>query len=258
MSTVVQFVRVGTEGKTAYGRLTADKIDLYHRAPWLGGEPSGKAVPLRDCQLLAPVEPTKIICIGLNYRAHVAASQSTNPRPEQPLIFFKPPSSVIATKQNIIYPAVVGRLDYEAELGVVIGKTAKDVREGDALEHVFGWTCVNDVTARDLQKSDGQWARAKGFDTFCPVGPWIIPRDALDYTSLKIEGILNGKVMQSGNTSDMIFSVPFLVSYISSIMTLQPGDLIATGTPAGIAPMQRGDTIEVRISQIGTLRNVVA
>jgi 2-keto-4-pentenoate hydratase/2-oxohepta-3-ene-1,7-dioic acid hydratase in catechol pathway len=147
-------------------------------------------------------------------------------------------------------------VDYEAEIALVIGKTAKNVSEAEAEKHIFGFTCVNDVTARDLQKKDGQWSRAKGFDTFCPVGPWIVTD--LDWRDLLVEGILNGKVMQSGRTSMMIFNIPFLISYISSIMTLNPGDLISTGTPSGIAPMKSGDTIEVRVEGIGTLANSMA
>jgi 2-keto-4-pentenoate hydratase/2-oxohepta-3-ene-1,7-dioic acid hydratase in catechol pathway len=147
------------------------------------------------------------------------------------------------------------RVDYEAELGVVIGSEAKNVTEETALDYVFGFTCVNDVTARDLQKKDGQWSRAKGFDTFCPVGPWIVTD--IDYSDLLVEGILNGEIKQSGRTSLMIFHIPYLISYISSIMTLYPGDLISTGTPAGIAPMKPGDTIEVRVENIGTLSNSV-
>ena len=148
------------------------------------------------------------------------------------------------------------RVDYEAGLGVVIGRTAKNVSRKEADQHIFGLTCVNDVTARDLQKKDGQWSRAKGFDTFCPVGPWIVT--GVDYSDVLVEGILNGKVKQSGRTSLMIFDIPYVISYVSSIMTLCPGDLISTGTPAGIAPMKPGDKIEVRVENVGSLTNPVA
>ena len=168
----------------------------------------------------------------------------------------KPPSSIIGPEDLIVLPAVSERVDYEAELGFVIGKTARDVVRENADEYILGLTCVNDVTARDLQKKDGQWTRAKGFDTFCPVGPWIITN--VDYTDIQVEGILNDKVMQSGTTAQMIFDIPFLISYVSSIMTLNPGDLISTGTPAGISPMNTGDKIEVKVANVGTLTNFVA
>ncbi len=239
-----------------YGILGLDKITQLEDAPWRSTKKTKQSHYLKNVALLAPVEPSKIICVGLNYHAHVDASQSAVKAPEQPVLFLKPPSSIIGTDDKIEYPSQSRRVDYEAELGIVIGKRTKHVSEKEALEYILGYTCVNDVTARDLQKTDSQWGRAKGFDTFCPVGPWII--GGINFDNLKIEGILNGTVKQSGNSSDMIFKTPFLVSYISSIMTLEPGDLISTGTPAGIEPMNPGDTIEVRIENIGTLKNTVA
>ena len=244
------------DGTLHYGRMNDDSVELLAHAPWLGIEETGERVALGEVTLAAPVEPSKIVCIGLNYHAHVKASYSADEAPERPLLFLKPPSSIIGPEEKIIHTSQSQRVDYEAELGIVIGRTAKDVAEKDADKYIFGMTCVNDVTARDLQKVDGQWSRAKGFDTFCPVGPWI--ETEADYTDLLVEGILNDKVKQSGRTTQMIFKIPFLISYISSVMTLMPGDLISTGTPAGISPMKPGDRIEVRVEKIGTLGNPVA
>ena len=248
--------RTGTDPFETYGKLTGESVAALDGPPWLGGKPTGKTTPLSSVTLLAPVQPSKIICIGLNYHAHVQASFSAEKPPEYPLIFLKPPSAVIAPGDQIIHPPQSERVDYEAELGVVIGRQGSHIPIEKATEHIFGFTCVNDVTARDLQKKDGQWSRAKGFDTFCPVGPWIV--DELNFRDVLVEGIHNGEVKQSGRTSLMIFDIPYVISYISSVMTLNPGDLISTGTPSGIAPMKSGDTIEVRIEGIGTLKNSMA
>ena len=239
-----------------YGLVTDDSVTPLSRKPWEKHETLGSALPLSKVKLRAPVEPSKIVCIGLNYHAHVKASYSADEAPESPLIFLKPSSSIIGPEELIIHPDQSERVDYEAELGIIIGKTARNVKLEKAEDYIFGFTCVNDVTARDLQKKDGQWSRAKGFDTFCPVGPWIVTQ--LNYRDVLVEGILNDKVMQSGRTSQMIFDIPFLISYISSIMTLNPGDLISTGTPAGIAPMKPGDKIEVQVEGIGRLVNRMA
>lgn len=251
----VRFVSPGSKA-ASYARLYGDSVLELSDAPWLGGEPTDRKFELNEVRLLAPVEPSKIICIGLNYHAHVKASQSADEAPEYPLIFLKPPSSVIGPEDEIVHPSQSERVDYEAELGVVIGKRTSRIDNSEALDSVFGYTCVNDVTARDLQKKDGQWSRAKGFDTFCPVGPHVVTD--VDYRDLLVEGVLNGEVRQSGRTSLMIFDIPYLVSYISHVMTLYPGDLISTGTPAGIAPMNPGDVIEVRVEKVGTLSNRMA
>lgn len=243
-------------GEQFFGQVSGSEIVRLSAAPWLGGKSIDKKYAASEVRLLAPVEPTKIICIGLNYHAHVTASFSAEKPPEYPLMFLKAPSSIIGPHDKIVHPPQSERVDYEAEVGVIIGKTTKNVTEKDAENSIFGFTCVNDVTARDLQKKDGQWSRAKGFDTFCPVGPWIITD--LNWHDLLVEGIHNGKIMQSGRTSQMIFNIPFLISYISSVMTLFPGDLISTGTPSGIAPMKSGDTIHVRVEGIGTLENSMA
>ena len=251
----VRFTTPESDG-VHYGMLRDDTVTRLAQAPWFGITTTQDVYKSDNVTLKAPVEPSKIICIGLNYHAHVEASFSADKPPEYPLIFLKPPSAVIGPSENIIYPPQSQRVDYEAELGVVIGEKVRNVAFDDAAEAVFGLTCVNDVTARDLQKKDGQWSRAKGFDTFCPVGPWVV-RD-VDYHDLLVEGVLNGEVKQSGRTSQMIFSIPFLISCISSVMTLCPGDLISTGTPAGISPMKPGDRVEVRIERVGTLVNYVA
>ncbi len=241
--------------EVCYGILEGTSITRLAQPPWQGVVPR-ESYAANDVALMSPVDPSKIVCIGLNYQAHVAASQSADKAPERPLIFLKPPSAVIGPGDTIVPPAQSERVDYEAELGVVIGSTARNVSEEEAGSSLFGLTCVNDVTARDLQKLDGQWSRAKGFDTFCPVGPWIV--SGVDSRDLLVEGLLNGEVKQSGRTSQMIFSIPYLISYISSVMTLVPGDLISTGTPSGIGPMISGDRVEVRIERVGTLVNWVA
>ena len=253
-----KYVRFTTASQAtpAYGVLQGDVVTQLDGAPWSGGRPTSSNVALSSVALLAPVAPSKIICIGLNYHAHVQASFSADTAPEEPLIFLKPPSSIIAPGDKIVHPPESERVDYEAELGVVIGRKGRHIPASEAESFIFGFTCVNDVTARDLQKKDGQWSRAKGFDTFCPVGPWIVPE--LDYRDVLVEGIHNGEIKQSGRTSQMIFNIPHLVSYISSVMTLLPGDLISTGTPSGIAPMKPGDKIEVRVEGIGSLENTMA
>jgi 2-keto-4-pentenoate hydratase/2-oxohepta-3-ene-1,7-dioic acid hydratase in catechol pathway len=243
------------DGPVVWGSLEENTITRLAKPPWVDTAATGDTVALDRVTLLAPVAPSKVVCIGLNYHAHVEASHSADKAPERPLIFLKPPSAVIGPGETIVHPTVSERVDYEAELGVVMAKEARAVSPEEADEFILGFTCVNDVTARDLQKTDGQWSRAKGFDTFCPVGPWIVT--GLNYRDVLVEGLLNGEVRQSGRTSLMIFDIPFLISYISSIMTLYPGDLISTGTPAGIAPMKPGDRVEVRIEGVGVLENTV-
>jgi len=208
-----------------------------------------------NIRLLAPVKPSKIICVGLNYAKHVQHSQSADEAPKYPLLFMKPPSSIIGPEDIIKYPDFVDRVDYEGEMGVVIGKKLTKATPEQAGDAIWGLTCVNDVTARHLQKIDGQWTRAKGFDTFCPVGPWVI-RD-IDWSNLKVTAYLNGELKQSGQTSDMFFKPDVLISFISQCMTLNPGDLISTGTPEGIDPMNIGDKIEVVVENVGRLINHV-
>ena len=210
--------------------------------------------PLDEVKLLAPVVPSKIVCVGRNYREH--AAELGNKMPDEPLLFLKAPSAVIASGKNIELPRASQQVEHEGELGVVIGRLANKLSSTeDPLTYVFGYTCVNDVTARDLQRKDVQFTRGKSFDTFCPIGPWI-ERD-IDPTNVSVETRLNGEVKQKGNTADMAFSVGFLIRYISEIMTLYPGDLIATGTPAGVSRMSNGDTVEVEVAGVGVLKNHV-
>jgi 2-keto-4-pentenoate hydratase/2-oxohepta-3-ene-1,7-dioic acid hydratase in catechol pathway len=213
-------------------------------------------IPLSQASLLAPVEPSKIVCIGRNYREH--ASELGNEVPTEPLLFFKPPSSLLPPDGTILRPKISERTDYEGELGVVISRRCHRLSESeDARPYILGYTCVNDFTARDLQKKDSQWARGKGFDTFCPAGPVVA--DGLDpWLGVQVETLVNGGVRQSGNTRDFIFPLDVIIRYISQVMTLEPGDLIATGTPAGVGAVVAGDTVEVAIEGIGRLRNPVA
>jgi len=206
-------------------------------------------------QLLPPCAPTKIVCVGRNYPEH--ARELGNEPPKEPLIFLKPPSSLIPSGANIVYPSLSERVDFEGELGVVIGKRARNVEASEALAYVLGYTCVNDVTARDLQRKDGQWTRGKGFDTFCPVGPCLVTADELDLSQLRIRTIVDGVVKQDGAVSEMMFSVGDIIAYVSAFMTLEPGDLIATGTPPGVGPLQPGSIVQVQIDGIGVLENTV-
>jgi len=208
---------------------------------------------LDQVKLEAPVTPSKVVAVGLNYRDH--ADELKMSPPEEPLLFLKPSTSVIGPEESIIYPGSSQRIDYEAELAVVIRSVTKDVEAEEATEHILGFTCANDVTARDLQKKDGQWTRSKSFDTFSPLGPWI--ETELEPGNLKIELLLNGEIRQSSNTSKMIFPIESLVSFVSKIMTLLPGDIILTGTPPGVGPMRVGDMVEARIEGIGSLKNDV-
>jgi 2-keto-4-pentenoate hydratase/2-oxohepta-3-ene-1,7-dioic acid hydratase in catechol pathway len=213
------------------------------------------ATPFLTAPLLAPVEPSKIVCVGRNYRAHVA--EMDHELPKEPLLFFKPPSSLLDPGRDIRRPSISERVDYEGELGVVIGKRCHKLAPNeDVRPYILGYTAVNDMSARDFQKKDGQWARAKGFDTFCPVGPSVT--DELDpWSGVKIETRLNGKIRQQGNTTDLVFPLDVIIRYISQVMTLLPGDLLCTGTPEGVGPVVAGDVVEVTIEAVGTLRNPV-
>jgi len=213
---------------------------------------SQAGLPLHEVTLLAPVMPSKIVCVGRNYREH--AAELGNKMPDEPLLFLKAPSALIASGVPIELPGASQQVEHEGELGVVIGKVARNVIE-DPLSYVAGYTCVNDVTARDLQRKDVQFTRGKSFDTFCPVGPWIVTD--LDPTNVTVTTRLNGEVKQHGKTADMAFDVAFQIRYISAIMTLYPGDLIATGTPAGVSRMKHGDVVEVEVSGVGILENQV-
>jgi 2-keto-4-pentenoate hydratase/2-oxohepta-3-ene-1,7-dioic acid hydratase in catechol pathway len=212
-------------------------------------------VDLANVRLLPPCAPTKIVCVGRNYAEH--ARELGNEPPAEPLIFLKPPSSLIASGDAIVYPALSQRVDYEGELGVIVGQRARNVSREDAMNYVLGYTCVNDVTARDLQKKDGQWTRGKGFDTFCAVGPCLVPKDDLRIADLRIRTLLDGEVKQDGHAREMIFPVDVILSYVTAFMTLEPGDLIATGTPPGVGPLQPGSKVRIEIEGIGVLENEV-
>jgi len=219
---------------------------LWSGAPYAGGREDQHEVPMGE--LLAPVEPTKIVCVGRNYAAH--AKELGNEVPSEPLLFLKPPSSLLAPNGSIVRPPQSQRVEHEGELGIVIGTRISRGTETEALAAIFGITAGNDVTARDLQKKDVQFTRGKGFDTFCPVGPWI-ETETGDLTAITVETRVDGVVRQHGSTSNMIFPVAFLVSYISRIMTLEPGDLILTGTPEGVGPLLAGNVVEVEIGGLG-------
>jgi 2-keto-4-pentenoate hydratase/2-oxohepta-3-ene-1,7-dioic acid hydratase in catechol pathway len=205
--------------------------------------------------LLPPCVPSKIVCVGRNYAEH--AKELGNEVPAEPTIFLKPPSSLIASGGVIVYPRLSHRLDYEGELGVVIGQRARNVKSSHAAGYILGYTCVNDVTARDLQRKDGQWTRGKGFDTFCPVGPCIVPRDEVDLAGLRIRTFVDGEKKQDASIAEMIFSVNDIIAYVSGFMTLEPGDLIATGTPSGVGPLQPGSQVRIEIDGVGVLENTV-
>jgi 2-keto-4-pentenoate hydratase/2-oxohepta-3-ene-1,7-dioic acid hydratase in catechol pathway len=248
-----RFLPPGSDSPT-YGLAESNSLLEIMGAPWGKWAKSARRYLAEECRLLVPVEPSKIVCVGRNYAAH--AAELGNEMPKEPLIFLKPPSSLIGPEQTIEIPHSSNRVEHEGELGVVIGKRCAHLEDNeDALDYVLGYTCVNDVTARDLQKADVQFTRAKGFDTFCPVGPHI--ETALDPRDILVETRVNGILRQSGRTSLMTFSVEYLVRCISRVMTLMPGDLIATGTPAGVGPLLKGEEVEVSVEGIGVLRNPV-
>ncbi len=250
-----KYIRFEHNGKSGYGRLEGKKVRVLNGPYWQDHTETEKSIALDEIKLLCPVQPTKIVCVGLNYRKHVQHSQSATEVPKTPVLFMKPPSALLEPGGEIVYPDNCDRVDYEAELGVVIGRRGRKIPAEKVFDHIFGYSCLNDVTARHIQKGDGQWTRGKGFDTFCPVGPHVVT--GIDPKSLQVEAYLNGEQKQSGNTSEMIFPVPELISFISSVMTLEPGDIIATGTPEGIDPMQIGDEVEIRIEKIGSLFNKI-
>jgi 2-keto-4-pentenoate hydratase/2-oxohepta-3-ene-1,7-dioic acid hydratase in catechol pathway len=253
-----RFGLVETEGSTGRELITRVFVsDAGARIPDQDAA-SRRIDPIRfeDAKLLAPVLPSKIVCVGRNYRAH--AAELGNEVPAEPMLFFKPPSSLNDPGAEIRCPRrMAQRFDYEGELGVIIGKTCSKLTESDDVrDYILGYTCVNDFTARDLQKKDGQWARAKGLDTFCPVGPVVV--DSIDpWAGVEVETRVNGEQRQHGNTADFIFPLDVIIRYISAAFTLFPGDLIATGTPEGVGPVVAGDVIEISVAGVGTIRNTV-
>ncbi len=266
----VRIARFTTDDDPAYGVVSGDLdeygqpaedsvvVELSGDPLYAGVQPTQTEHRLSDVRLLAPVIPrSKVVAVGRNYAAH--AAELGNDVPEEPLIFLKPNTAVIGPGDQVFYPPQSERVDYEGELAVVIGRICRDVPAEQATDVIFGYTIANDVTARDLQKKDGQWSRAKGFDSFCPLGPWIEndldPQTFADGVSIQTH--LNGDLVQDGSTKDLIFDIPTLIAYISSVMTLLPGDVILTGTPEGIGPMQPGDEVEVSIGGLGALTNTV-
>ena len=248
------FVRFKADGYTGPGIVTGNEVHPITGDMYAEYKIEKKSFKLDDIAFLPPCEPQKIICVGLNYAEH--ADESTlDAIPEEPLLFFKPVSSLIGHRDKIIHPNWVDRVDYEGEIAAVIGRKMRNVSVDEAQAGIFGYTCCNDVTAREIQKKDKQWTRAKGFDTFCPVGPWIVT--GLEASSLDIQTRLNGKVVQHSNTGMMMKSPAVVISFISKVMTLYPGDLISTGTPKGVGPVKQGDLIEIEIEKIGILANEV-
>lgn len=249
----MKIVRFAISGKVRYGTIEGQTVRAISGRPFRSVNVTEERYPASAVRLLPPCVPSKVVAVGVNYRSH--AQEMGSKLPPVPLIFLKPPTAVIGPEDGIIYPPSSKQVDYEGELAVVIGRRARRVPASRARDYILGYTCLNDVTARDHQRADGQWTRGKGFDTFCPIGPCI--ETELDDGNAPVETYVNGKLVQKGNTSDLLFGVPELVSFASEVMTLLPGDIIATGTPGGVGPIQVGDTVEVKIAPIGTLRNYV-
>jgi 2-keto-4-pentenoate hydratase/2-oxohepta-3-ene-1,7-dioic acid hydratase in catechol pathway len=249
----MRIVRFKVDGKTRYGACENQHIVEYAGTPFGSFLRGRKRFALKQVVLLAPVVPTKIVAVGLNYRDH--AAELGLPIPDEPVLFLKPVSAVVGPGDPIVYPAISRRVDHEAELAIVMKRRCHNVAAARAHDYVLGYTCLNDVTARDLQFRDVQWARAKAFDTFCPVGPCIATD--IDANAVTVEAWVNGERRQSSSTKELIFAVEDIVARVSQVMTLYPGDVIATGTPPGIGPLQPGDRVEVRIEGIGSLANPV-
>jgi 2-keto-4-pentenoate hydratase/2-oxohepta-3-ene-1,7-dioic acid hydratase in catechol pathway len=254
---ICRFISSST-GRPTFGVVSNDSVHALQDDEVFSNDltprPGAETVSFKDARLLAPVAPSKIVCVGRNYREH--AAELGNPMPAEPLLFFKAPSSVVGDGDTIELPPVSQRVEHEGELAVVIGRECRRVSDAEnPLDYVLGYTCLNDVTARDLQKKDVQFTRAKSFDTFCPVGPFV--ETELDPLDVQVETRVNSEVRQRGRTSVMAFPVPYLIRYVSHIMTLLPGDVISTGTPAGVGPLKDGDVCEVEVEGVGTLRNPV-
>lgn len=249
----MKIVRFSSNEQINYGVLDGESVRVLRGTPFEKLDYTGTEVALGDVQLLAPVQPGKLVCVGLNYRLH--AEESGVPVPDEPMLFMCSPQAIIAPGDNIVLDNDQDRIDFEAEIGIVIGRTGKDIAQARAPDYVFGYTCANDVSNRDLQRKDGQFTRAKSFDTYKPMGPWI--QTELDPDNVDIKLWQNGELRQSSNTNDMIFPTRRIIEFVSGIMTLMPGDVIITGTPSGVGPMKAGDVIEIEIDGIGRLKNQV-
>jgi 2-keto-4-pentenoate hydratase/2-oxohepta-3-ene-1,7-dioic acid hydratase in catechol pathway len=250
----MRLVRFLVGSEVRYGIVEHDRVRELLRPHWEGLTPMRTMHVLEEVQLLAPTRPGKMLCVGLNYRDH--AEEMGKPLPDEPVLFLKPTTALLGPGQPIVYPRMVGRVDYEAELAIVIRRRCRNVVVEEADTCILGYTCFNDVTARDLQTKDGQWTRAKGFDTFGVVGPWI-ETDVGDPNHLAVTCRVGGEVRQRSSTDQLAFNCQTLVSWCSRIMTLEPGDVIATGTPSGIGPLEPGDTVEVEVENVGVLSNPV-
>jgi 2-keto-4-pentenoate hydratase/2-oxohepta-3-ene-1,7-dioic acid hydratase in catechol pathway len=249
----MRIVRYSREGQVGFGILEGETIAALSPHPFAAFEYTGERFPTGEVRLLAPVLPTKVVAVGRNYAEH--APEMGGEVPDDPVIFLKPSTAVIGPGDPIVHPGWVGRVDYEGELAVIVGKLARRLDEADAIQAVLGFSCANDVTARDLQRADGQWARAKGFDSFCPLGPWI--ETDLDSSDLALRTLVNGEPRQQARTSQLERGVASLMAFVSRVMTLLPGDVLLTGTPAGVGPLEVGDRVEVEIDGIGVLANQV-
>jgi 2-keto-4-pentenoate hydratase/2-oxohepta-3-ene-1,7-dioic acid hydratase in catechol pathway len=250
----VRIARFSKDGALSFGVIEDETIAVIAAHPYGEIQLTGERLALVDVRLTAPTLPSKVVAIGRNYAEH--ARELGNEVPAEPIIFLKPSTSVIGPQEAIVYPDELSeRVDHEGELAIVIGRLCRDVPAARAADVILGYTCANDVTARDLQKKDGQWSRAKGFDTFCPLGPWI--ETEVDPADLAISATVNGEVRQSSRTKLLLHHVPYLIEYVTKVMTLLPGDVILTGTPEGVGPMRIGDEVSVTIESIGTLTNRV-
>ena len=250
----MKLLRFSSPDQSGWGILDGEQVQVASGCPYQGTlRPTAQSIPLHDIHWLPPATPSKIVCIGSNYRKHCL--EMGRMVPDTPKLFLKPPSALIGNGQHIRLPSGVGRVDFEGELAVVVGRRATRISPAAVSEYLLGFTILNDVTARELQRKDVQFTRAKGFDTFCPVGPWLVL--GIEPGDLRIQTHVNNTLRQNSSTADMVFSVQDLVSFISHVMTLEPGDIISTGTPSGVGPLEPGDTVAVTIEKIGTLENVV-
>ncbi len=249
----MRFVRYLHEGTTGYGLVEGTQVVPLAERPWERVVRVGRALPLDQVSLLAPCEPCKIVAVGRNYRAH--AAELGNEVPTSPIIFMKPRTAVIGPRAQIVYPSISQNVHHESELAVVIGRRCRNVPAAEVGPYIWGYTCANDVTARDLQRRDEQWTRSKSFDTFAPLGPWV--DTDLDARDVGVICRVNGQVRQHGRTGDMVFDVPTLIAFMAEVMTLEPGDVILTGTPDGVGPLVPGDRVEVEVEGLGVLDNTV-